>query len=339
MEAYYLIKTGAAQTAFEKRALQLPEPAAHEVQLEVEAFGLNFADVMARYGMYKEAPPMPSVLGYEVVGRIVKTGADVTNVQPGQRVVACTRFGGYATHANTNAKAVAVIPDNMPAGEAAALATQYATAWYAAEECIKLRAGEHVLVHAAAGGVGTALVQLAKRRGCIVYGTTGSDSKFEYLKNNGVDHPVNYSTGNFAEQIRALRNGKGVDVVFDAVGGKTFKQGMQLLEAGGRMVTFGAAERLGRRNIFSALGLVFGFGFYHPIALLFPSKSITGINMLRIADHKPEILKECLEQVAKLTAAGELKPYCGKVFSADQIADAHSWLESRKSVGKVVCVW
>lgn len=339
MEAYYLIKNGAAATAFEKRALQLSDPAEHEVQIAVEAFGLNFADVMARYGMYKEAPPLPCVLGYEVVGRIAKVGSAVTHLQPGQRVVACTRFGGYATHANTNAQAVAAIPDTMPAGEAAALATQYATAWYAAEECIKLRAGEHVLVHAAAGGVGTALVQLAKRRGCIVYGTTGSDNKFDYLKKNGVDHPINYSTGDFSATIRKLNNGKGVDVVFDAVGGKTFKQGMRLLEPGGRMVTFGAAERLGRRNIFSALGLVFGFGFYHPIALLFPSKSITGINMLRIADHKPEILRECLEQVAKLTAAGELKPHCGKSFAADQIAEAHSWLESRKSVGKVVVVW
>jgi NADPH:quinone reductase-like Zn-dependent oxidoreductase len=179
MKAFVLVKNGKPEVAFELQELPNPEPQPHEVVVETECFGLNFADIMARNGLYQDCPPLPTVIGYESVGKVVKLGKDVNSVAVGQRVVAFSRFGGYATHVTTDQRAVSPIPDDMDAGKACAFATQYCTAYYAAAEMTNLHEGDHVLIDAAAGGVGTALVQLAKRKNCIIYGGAGSDEKLK----------------------------------------------------------------------------------------------------------------------------------------------------------------
>ena len=191
MKTVTLVKHGKAEQAFELRESKMPVPAENQVLINVEAFGLNYADVMARFGLYKEAPALPSVLGYEVVGYIESKGAGVTSLQNGQRVVAFTRFGGYAQYAVAEAVAVTPIPETMEVGVAAALATQYCTAFYASEIMANVQAGEHVMIHAAAGGVGIALIQLAKRKKCTVYGTASAESKLYFLRSPGVDYPIN----------------------------------------------------------------------------------------------------------------------------------------------------
>jgi NADPH:quinone reductase-like Zn-dependent oxidoreductase len=208
MKAYYLIKNGSSETAFELRDLQLKDPNENEVMIEVEVFGLNFADVTARLGYYRACPPLPTVIGYDVTGRIIQKGANVTDLEIGQRVVALTRFGGYATHVVTNHHGVVPVKEDADAAELTALATQYNTAYYASEYTMSLQAGEHVLIQAAAGGVGTALVQLAKRKGCIVYGTAGSPEKIEYLKKQGVDFPINYTKQDFYKYIKEKKRRK-----------------------------------------------------------------------------------------------------------------------------------
>ncbi len=338
MLACTLIRKGPASRAFEIRETEKPIPGAGQVLIRVEAFGLNFADVIARYGKYKDAPPMPSVLGYEVVGWIESCADDVTAVKPGQRVTAFTRFGGYAQYAVTDARAVARIPDDMDTGVAVALATQYCTAWFCAEEMVHLHAGDRVLIQAAAGGVGTALSQLCKRKGCVVFGTAGSDEKLAYMKENGVDHPVNYLKQDFEQEIRKISK-DGVDVVFDSAGGKAFRKGNSLLKAGGRIIGYGAAEQLEKKTIFGTIGMLFDFGFTNPVFLLMASKSIIGVNMLRIADQRPDVLQRCLTNVVALATVNELKPKIGGRFKATQIAEAHAFLESRKSTGKIVVSW
>src|SRR5262249_54249572 len=169
MKALVLVRHGSPAEAFELREQPDPEPNAGQVRIAVEAFGLNYADVSARQGTYQDAPPIPCVIGYDVVGRIDRLGAGVGGLQTGQRVAALTRFGGYATSAVTDARAVIPIPEDMDAAVAAALPTQGSTAYYCAEEMVRLYAGDHVLIQAAAGGVGTLLVQLCKARGCVVY--------------------------------------------------------------------------------------------------------------------------------------------------------------------------
>ncbi|MGL4596521.1 MAG: quinone oxidoreductase family protein [Bacteroidia bacterium] len=338
MEAIYLVKHGSGETAFERRALTLPPLQKNEVRIAVEGFGLNFADVMARNGLYREAPPLPAVLGYESVGRVDAIGDDVSELVVGQRVLAFSRFGGYATHVQVPALAVVPIAEKFALDEATALGTQYCTAWYAAEEALRMYAGEHVLIQAAAGGVGTALVQMAKRKGCIVYGTAGSEEKINYLRNLGVDHPINYRKENFDDYIRRVRP-KGLDVVFDCLGGKGFKRGFNLLAPGGRIAGYGAAERIDKKGPFATLSLVFGFGFYNPVRLLIPSKTIAGVNMLRVAEQKPELLRRCMLAVTALAETGELKPFGGGIFEVSDIGKAHELLQNRQTKGKIAVRW
>ncbi len=340
MKAYFLVRNGAADKAFELRDLPTLKPKAGEVLIHAEAFGLNFADVMARLGLYKDAPPLPAVVGYETVGRVAEVGEGVTNVKVGDRVVALSRFGGYAQAVVTDARATMLIPDDMDAGIATCLATQYATAWYAAEEMVRLHEGDHVLIHAAAGGVGIALIQMAKRRGAVIFGTAGSDEKLKFLKEQGVDYPINYRKVDFAVEIKKLGFDKKIDVVYDPIGGESLKKGMTLLTAGGRMVTYGASSMTeAKGNPFKILGVALGFGIWSPIEFVTTSRSLLGINMLRIADNRPEILARCIKNVVELTASGDLKPVVGKTFPHTQLAEAHEYLASRQSIGKVAITW
>ena len=338
MQAWVLEKNGPPEKAFVLRDWPKPEPAAGQVRIRVEAFGLNFADIMARKGMYPDCPPLPCVLGYDVVGWIDAVAPGVEAPPIGTRVVAMTRFGGYAEFAVTDARAVLPIPDSYGPVEATAMATQYGTAWYAARESIRLREGEKVLIHAAAGGVGTALVQLAKRAGCVIFGTAGSAEKRALLQAEGVHHPIDYRQDDWAEQIRAIAP-DGLDAVFDAIGGKTFRQGLGLLAPGGRMVTFGAASLSDAPNSFVRLARGLSFGFYHPVQFLSPSKALIGVNMLRIADHKPNILADCFRGVGQGVQEGWLRPLSGGLFPASKLFDAHNALEQRQSRGKLACSW
>ena len=340
MKVAALIRNGNANQAFEIRESEKPKLDTFDVLIKVEVFGLNFADVMARKGMYAAAPPIPAILGYDVVGEVVESSCAEGMHLIGKRVVAMTRFGGYAEFAKTDYRACAVISDQMNAAAATALATQYCTAYYAAYECTSLFEGDRVLIHAAAGGVGTAITQLAKLKGCKVYGLTSSDVKMDYLKNQGVDYPINHIHEDYVLQVYKHSNGQKIDVAFNSVGGSTFKKDTQLLDKGGKQVIYGAAELADSRgNIFSKLNLFRKFGFFTPISLLSKSQGIIGINMLEIADHKKMVLKRCLEEVVNLTESGKLKPQVGGEFQIDEIAEAHAFLEGRKSTGKIVVKW
>ncbi len=307
--------------------------------VKVEGFGLNFADVMARKGMYEDAPPMPSLIGYDVVGTVERVGSNVTHLFEGDRVTALTRFGGYAEYALTDARAAAKISDKLSIPVATSLTTQYCTAYYCAAEVVNLFEGDRVLIHSAAGGVGTALMQYAKYKKCEIFATTGSSSKVEMLKQMGAHHVIDTSKEDFEDYIETNTKGDGVDVIFDAVGADFMRRGIKALAPGGRIVCYGAAQMTDATNIFSKIAKGLQFGIYHPAVFMMASKSLIGVNMLRIADGKPEVLKRCLQNVVRLVEEGVFQPQEGKLFKADDIADAHKYLESRKSTGKVACEW
>lgn len=341
MKAVVLTKFGTADKAFSIQERPMPKAKAGEVCIKVEAFGLNFADVMARRGLYNDCPPLPTVLGYEAVGRIHELGAGVEGLEVGQRVTGFTRFGGYAEYVTTVASGVAVIPDTMDVGVAAAIPTQYGTAYFCAEEMVRMHKGDHILIQAAAGGVGTALVQLAKNKGCIVYGTAGSDKKLEYLREQGVDHPINYNTTDFEEYVKKVRGEEGIDVAFDSIGGQSVKKARRLLtKGGGRIVCYGAASRSAKgMQLIADIKLLMGFGLIKPIPMLMNSQAFIGVNMLRVGDHRPESLKRCLVNVVEQVNEGLLTPTVGGRFNVDEIDKAHDFLEGRKSIGKIVVSW
>lgn len=340
MKAIQLVKYGDSVEAFKIADVDKPAIGSSEVLINTKTFGLNFADVMARRGLYKAAPALPAVLGYEVVGEIAELGEDVKDFKIGQKVVAFTRFGGYAEYAKTDSSAIAVIPEEMDNGEATALSTQYCTAYYAAYDMANIQHGELVLIHAAAGGVGIALIQLAKKRACRVIGTAGSEEKLAFLKELGVDYTINYRDKDFSTEIPKLLGNDQPDVIFDPVGGKSFKKGRKLLNIGGRIVGYGASDQLNRKKSFlSGIKLMLNFGFLHPVSLMINSSGVLGVNMLKIADYKPEILQRTLKNVVDLAIKKEIKPFVGKEFDAYDIALAHDFFESRKSIGKIVLHW
>ncbi len=335
MKAHFLIRHDQAPKAFEIREVEKPIFQTDEVQIKVEGFGLNFADVMAMKGLYRDCPPLPTIIGYDVVGRIEAKGINVTNVAVGDRVTALTRFGGYAEYAVTKSAAVAKISEDLELGKALALSTQYCTAYYCTEEMTRLHEGDKVLVHAAAGGVGTALVQLAKWRKCEIYGTASSH-KLDYLQTQGVHHPIDYRNEDFFEVIQRNIGDAGLDVIFDPIGGPYLKKGMKLLGSGGRMISFGASELTNANNLFSKMKFLWSFGIYHPVFFISHSKSLIGVNMLRIADNRPKVFQRVLEKVVELAEQGILNPTVGKVFEFEELPQAIEYLASRQSIGKVI---
>jgi len=184
-------------------------------------------------------------------------------------------------------------------------------------------------------------VQMAKAKGCIIYGTA-STKKQAYLKELGVHYPIDYSTQNFVKEIEStLSESEGIDAVFDSLGGSTFKKAYKLLAPGGKIIFIGAANQLknGKANLWNTLNLAKGFGLFSPIQLILNSNGIIGVNMLRVADHRPHIFKKCLNGVIDYWKQGVLNPQIGKIFNATDIAEAHQYLGSRQSTGKVVCKW
>jgi NADPH:quinone reductase-like Zn-dependent oxidoreductase len=339
MQAIYLVRNGEASTAFELRDHKVPNPESKEVRIKVEAFGLNYADVMARNKLYREAPPLPSVIGYEVVGTIDMVGPDMDADLIGKRVVAFTRFGGYAQYAITRDFAFTEIAD-LDAGKALSIATQYVTAYYMANYVTNFFEGDRVLVHAGAGGVGTALIQLCKLKGCEVFATAGSQEKLDYMKSHGADHVINYRESDYETAIQKILGNERLDATFNPIAGSTFKKDFKLTGSGGRIILFGGSERSGKKwGFFSTLNFVRKMGLILPIGAMMRSKSIIGVNMLKIGDNRPIVLKRCMNEVAKMVINGDVNPHVGGRYDASKIADAHAFLESRKSIGKVIVTW
>jgi NADPH2:quinone reductase len=338
-EAIVLKQNGSASTAFERRSWEIDAPKDNEVVIESEAFGLNYADVMSRLGLYREAPPLPCVVGYEVVGRITQVGKDVSSDLIGKSVLAFCRFGGYAKHVVTQDYAVVPIGD-IPAEQAMVLCTQAVTAYYMAAYLTPIQAGEKVLIHAAAGGVGTLLVQLAKLRGAEVFAKIGDDAKADVVRNLGADHVINYRKGDYAEEVKRLLKGDRLDASFNPAAGSTFKKDFELIGSGGRVVLFGASElSSGKYGIFSKLNFLRRMGLVLPIGLMMRSKNVLGVNMLKIADNRPMVLTHCLKEVVALYQDGKLIPQVGGVYSIEEVAVAHEALEKGKTTGKLTVKW
>ncbi len=339
MKAFVLHKKGATKDAFRLDNLPSIAISAKQVKIFSEAFGLNYADVMARRGLYREAPSMPSVIGYEVVGKITEVGNEISTDLIGKRVLAFCRFGGYGQEVVSEEHAFIVI-DDMDAGKALALATQFVTAIYMVERSANVQEGERVLIHAAAGGVGTALIQLCKLRNAIVFAKVSSAEKVTLVKELGADFSVNYSESDYAMQLSDLLRNERLDVSFNPVAGKTFKKDWKLLGTGGRLVLFGGSDlSKGKWGIFSVLNFLRNMGTILPIGLMMRSKSIAGVNMLKVGDYKPLVLQYCMRRAVQLFKEGKINPVIGKTYTESEFFQAHEDLESGKSMGKLVVIW
>jgi NADPH:quinone reductase-like Zn-dependent oxidoreductase len=314
-----------------------PEPGPGQARVRVRAAGINFADLLARVGLYPDAPKPPCVVGYEFAGEVESVGAGVDGVSIGDRVIGGSRFNSQAELAVADAASLVALPDGWSFEEGAAFPVNYATAYAGIVRYGAVHAGERVLVHAAAGGVGIAATQIAKLVGAEIFGTA-SARKHDAVRGFGVDHPIDYRSQDFVEEVRRITGEKRpLDLAMDAIGGKSFRKSFSLLRAGGRLVCFGASsvqsgERRSRPRAVKALAQMPRF---HPLKLMSESKAVIGINMLTIWDSKGSI-DEFVEPLQKWVDEDRLKPVVAEAFSFDRAADAHRFLHEGKNVGKVV---
>lgn len=307
-------------------------PLGGQVLIDVRAAGINFADTMARVGLYQDAPKPPCVVGYEVAGEVAAVGPGVEGIAEGDRVVAGTRFGGYAEQVVVKASDTFRVPDDMSFEEATAVPVNYATAWAALLRYGALRAGERVLIHAAAGGVGTAATQIAKREGAEIHGTA-SPGKHDAIRANGVDHAIDYTQPGWERDLPKF------DLVLDAIGGRSFRTSYDLLRPGGRLVAYGAsAVSPGeKRSVVAALRTVVRMPRFNLVKQMSESKAVIGLNMLRIWDDKGS-LDEAREPLEEMLRDGTIRPLVAQSFPFERAPEAHRMLAERGNVGKVVLV-
>ena len=313
-----------------------PEVGPGQVRIAVKAAGINFSDLLARVGMYPEAPKPPSVIGYEVAGDVESIGDGIEGLKPGDRVIAGTRFGGQAELAVTDAGNVFPLPDGWSYEKGAAVPVVYVTAYAGMIRYGNVFAGERVLIHAAAGGVGIAATQIGKHLGAELYGTA-SASKHDAVRGFGIEHPIDYHSQDFVKEIRRVTGEKKpLDLVMDAVGGSSFRKSWSLLRAGGRLVAFGVSESGGgeRREIGKALKMLATSPIFPVLTMMRDSKSVIGLNMLVLQDTKG--LSDYLESLTALMDQGVVDPVVAEAFPVDRAADAHRYLSERKNIGKVV---
>ncbi|OGL05797.1 MAG: hypothetical protein A3I03_11740 [Candidatus Rokubacteria bacterium RIFCSPLOWO2_02_FULL_68_19] len=302
---------------------EVPEPtlAPGDVLIQTEAAGVNYADVMTRVGMYP-IKGLPITPGLEVAGRVVKTGGAVTDFKAGDRVVATLNTGGYAERVAAPAATVFSVPESLSAVQAAALPVNYLTALHMLREFGRLAPGESVLIHAAASGVGTAAIQLARLFGARIFATASADDKLALARELGAHETINYTTQDFAEIVKAKTDGRGVDLILECVGGDVFDKSIQCLAPLGRLITYGVAGGVPATVV-------------TPV-LLFGNLSVIGFHLGRYYQTRPN--REGMQEILRLVAAGRIRPIISATFPLGEVAKAHDHLSQRQTRGKVLLV-
>src|SRR4051795_50404 len=318
MRALVIPETGPPEVL---RVEDRPEPSAGpgEVRVRVKAAGINFADLMARQGLYPDAPKLPAVVGYEFAGDVESVGEGTSEVRPGQRVLGGCRFGGYSELVATSADNVVPLPEDWSYEEGAAFPVNYMTAYAGLVRYGTLYPGERVLIHAAAGGVGIAATQIAKlKQAGEIYGTA-SPGKHDAIRGFGVDHPIDYTSVDFAKEVRRIGARKDpIDVVMDAIGGSSFRKSYGLLRAGGRLVAYGASSVTPgeKRDLKAVAKMVATTPIFHPMQMMPASKAVIGLNMLTLWDEFGSI-DALIQPLREWIDAGQIRPVVAEAFPLD----------------------
>ncbi|MFH1853073.1 MAG: zinc-binding dehydrogenase [Candidatus Neomarinimicrobiota bacterium] len=335
MRAYLLQKHG-KPAALQLSELPDPQPGPGQVRIAIEAIGLNYSEIQSRKGLYGWSPKMPYVLGMEAYGRIDLLGPEVTDWRSGDRVIVATQYGTYAEKIVLPQEQVLPALPEFSAEENAAFAVNYMTAWVALFELARARPTDTVLIQAAAGGVGTAAVQLAKKYGCTVFGTVGFDEKMERVRQLGIDGAINYRRSDFSAEVRRLNNGRGVDIVLEVVGGEIFRRSMELLNPFGRVAVMG----------FASLDLK----KWKPFSWYWTWRDIPRVNISQMAEKSRSVgashlgyllndlprMKELWNSLTAYVSETGIRPVVGHYFRFDEAPRAHELMESGRSVGKII---
>lgn len=316
-----------------------PEVGPGEVRIRTRAAGVNFADVLARMGLYPDAPPPPCVVGYEVAGVVDAVGPNTEGVAVGDRVLALTRFGGYADTVVLPYRQAIPMPDDKDFVEAAAIPVNYLTAHLILDRLASVRPGDRVLIHGVAGGVGLAALQLAKALKAETFGTA-SLSKHGRLLELGLDHAIDYREQDFEEEVRKLSQGRGMDVILDPIGGENLRRSYRALAPMGRIFLLGVSATSGsgkKRNLLSSAKAVVQTPFFHPIQLMNDNKGVFGINLGRLWGEA-EKMRAMMDEIVERWSRGELRPHIDSTWALEDVGKAHDRLQERQNFGKTVLI-
>jgi len=300
-----------------------PPPGSGELQVRVQARGVQYVDVLMLAGKYQFRPEPPFIPGSEGAGEVVAVGPGVTSFKPGDRVMSRHRLGGFAQLGNSKAEDCDLIPSPMSLEEAAVFRNVYHTAYHALLQRGRLAAGDWVLIHGAAGGIGLPAIQIAKLYGANVIATASTDEKRAVCLEEGADHAIDYQAG-FRDKVMELTGGRGVDIIYDPVNGPTFEESLRCLAWGGRVLILGflgGAPALARTNY-----------------LLIKGIEAIGVRIGGLTEAHPEIAAANVKTLVDLAAERKLKPRIWRRFPLEQAADAVQALIDRKVIGKAVLV-
>jgi len=307
----------------------MPSPAAGEVRVKVLAAGVAFADILIRRGLYPDQPPFPVTPGYDIVGEIDALGAGVTEFRVGQRVAAMTMIGGYSRFTIVPSAHLVSVPDGLDAAEAVSLVLNYVTAYQMLHRVAHLGAGQRLLVHGAAGGVGTAALQLGKIAGLEMFGTA-SKAKHELVTALGAT-PIDYRTENFAKRIRQLAPG-GVDCVLDPIGGTQWWSSYGCLRRGGTLVCYGAQAVVTKGKLAAGLG----FALVGMMKIIPDAKKVAWFNAKTLRNQHPEWFREDMSKLFELLGARSIEPVIAGKFPLREAARVNEMLEKAQVSGKLV---
>jgi NADPH:quinone reductase-like Zn-dependent oxidoreductase len=340
MRAVVLTGTGGPEVL---QVQERPDPAVGpgEIRIAVKAAGINFADTLARVGLYPDAPKTPCVLGYEVAGEVESVGEGVSEHAVGDRVLAGTRFGGQAELVTVPAAQALPLPDRLSFEQGAAFPVNYGTAYAALVLMGSLRTGTRVLIQGAGGGVGISATQIARNAGAEIFGTA-SPGKHEAIRAQGVDHAIDYRSQDFADEVMRITGGEGVDLIMDALGPTSFRKDYRLLRPGGRLIMYGLSEnsKEGVRSIPDTLKSMAKMPlatmpWWRSLFLMNENKGVFGLNMLSWWEREGNLDRVTEPLLADLEA-GRLEPVVAEAFPFDRAGEAHEFIAQRRNVGKVV---
>lgn len=308
-----------------------------EVVVDVKSSGINFADIAARMGIYPAAPKPPFIPGLEAAGVVRRSNGG--EFSPGDRVVGFRMFGAQSDTVAFEKDYLFRIPDEMSFEEAAALPLNYLSAYHALLNLANLKSGEVVLIHSAAGGVGTAACQLALHQRATVVAVAGGREKSGYLRELGIERTIDRRRVDFAAEIVKDFPG-GVDVILDPVGGKTFKKNIKLLARGGRIVAYGVADMMsyGKANILTLLKSVITFPKIKVVDMMRCNFGVLGFDLAGM-DGKKDLLIDTFKNVLADYIGGVVKPRVTRIYRPEEVAEAHRYLQSGKSFGKLIINW
>lgn len=337
MKQIVITRTGGPEVlAIEEK--QDPSPGKGEVAIRVNASGINFADILARKGLYPDAPRVPCVVGYEVSGHVEAMGEGVDPALAGRPVLALTRFKGYADYVIVPASQVWDKPPSVSFEQAAAIPVNYLTAYILLVVMGSLKEGESVLIHNAGGGVGLAALDIAKKLGAVTYGTA-SPAKHDFLRGRGLDHPVDYRTEDWVKKIMELTHGAGVELVIDPIGGANWRRSYKVLRPTGRLGMFGissAAELRGAGRL-GLVRLLAQTPWYHPFRLMNGNKGVFGVNVGHLWKEGAKVAS-WMRAILQGVDEGWVRPHVDRTFPFGQAGEAHRYIEERRNRGKVVLV-